>query len=140
MQKFLLIHIVSILLFAEVPAQVTGLWKSTDHVDNTEKSIVRIYESNGKYFGVVEKLLPAATVTHCAGCEGELKNKSIVGMVIIKDVTKKSNGGSNGKILDPKNGKFYDCDIELVSADKLKVTGYLGLPLLGKDMYWNRLK
>ena len=140
MDKLILIFLISCFIYTGGHTQVTGLWKSTDHIDNSEKSIVRIYESNGKYFGVVEKLLPAATVTHCTGCEGELKNKSIVGMVIIKDVIKKNNGGENGKILDPKNGKFYDCDIELITADKLKVTGYLGLPVLGKDMYWNRVK
>lgn len=121
-------------------AQVTGRWKSTDHVDQSEKSIVLIYEQGGKYFGKVEKLLPAATVTHCTGCEGDQKNKSIVGMVIMTDIAKKGNGGEGGKILDPKNGKWYSCNIELVSQDKLKVTGYLGFPMMGKVMYWNRVK
>ena len=121
-------------------AQVTGLWNSTDHIDDTERSVVEIYEQNGKYFGRVQKLLPAATVTHCTGCEGDQKNKSIVGMVIMSDIIKNGNKGADGKILDPTNGKWYSCDIELVSPDKLKVIGYLGFPMLGKTMYWNRDK
>jgi len=128
------------MLLAGLQAQVTGRWKSTDHVDQIEKSIVLVYEQGGKYFGKVEKLLPAATVTHCTGCEGDLKNASIVGMMIMSDISKKGNGGEGGKILDPSNGKWYSCNIELVSPDKLKVTGYLGFPLMGKAMYWNRVK
>lgn len=124
----------------QLAAQVTGLWRSTDHTDDVERSIVRIYEQNGKLFGLVEKLLPAAKVTHCTGCEGTQKNKSLEGMVIMKDITKNGKGGSGGKILDPSNGKYYDCNIELVAPDKLKVTGYVGFPLLGKDMYWTRDK
>lgn len=123
-----------------IDGQVTGQWKSTDHIDQTEKSIVLIYEANGKLYGKVEKLLPAATITHCAGCKGELKNKSLIGMVIMSDISKKGNEGTSGKILDPSNGKWYSCDIELASPDKLKVTGYLGLPMFGKTMYWNRVK
>ena len=127
-------------LLSDVGAQVTGLWKSTDHIDDTERSIVEIYEQNGKYFGRVQKLLPAATVTHCTGCEGNQKNKSLVGMIIISDITKNGDGGTDGKVLDPTNGKWYSCDIELVSPDQLKVIGYIGFPLLGKTMYWKRLK
>ena len=120
--------------------QVTGLWRSTDHIDDSEKSIVRIYESNGKIFGKIEKLLPAATITHCTGCEGELKNKPLTGMVIMTNLTKKNNAATGGKILDPATGKFYSCDIELVSPDKLKVTGYVGFSWMGKEMIWNRDK
>jgi uncharacterized protein (DUF2147 family) len=140
MKTLLLTPFVFFTFLINLPAQVTGLWKSTDHIDDTERSIVLIYEKNGKLFGRIEKLLPAATITQCTGCEGALKNKSLVGMIIISDLTKNGNEATGGKILDPSNGKWYSCEIELESPDKLKVTGYLGLPLLGKAMYWNRLK
>ena len=140
MKSLVFIFLYSIMANWGLHAQVTGLWKSTDHIDDSEKSIVRIYEANGKYYGTVEKLLPAATITHCTGCEGELKDKSIIGMIIMSDLIKNKNGGTDGKILDPTNGKLYDCDIELVSPDKLKVIGYVGFPFLGKTLYWNRAK
>jgi uncharacterized protein (DUF2147 family) len=140
MKSLILPLFISLAFLSVANAQVTGLWKSTDHIDDTERSIVRIYESNGMLYGRVEKLLPAATITHCIGCEGDLKNKSLTGMIIISDLKKNASGGSGGKILDPSNGKWYSCDIVLESKDKLKVTGYMGLPLLGKSMYWNRLK
>lgn len=137
---FTTLAILGLIYGGSVDAQITGLWKSTDHVDNAEKSIVKIYEMQGKYFGVVEKLLPAATITHCTGCEGDLKNKSIVGMIIMKDIQIKGENGKNGKILDPSNGKYYSCDIKLESKNTLKVTGYIGVSWLGKDMYWHRVE
>lgn len=140
MKNLLLILFISFVFLTVSDAQVTGLWKSTDHIDETERSVVLIYEKNGKLYGRIERLLPAATVTHCTGCEGDLKNKSLTGMVIITDLNKNGDAATGGKILDPSNGKWYSCDIELESADKLKVTGYIGLPLLGKAMYWNRVQ
>ncbi len=62
---------------ATMDAQVTGLWKSTDHIDDTERSIVNIYEINGKIYGKIEKLVRRRH--HHAirtGCDGELKNRS----------------------------------------------------------------
>ena len=140
MKNVLLIPFLHFVFLMTADAQVTGLWKSTDHIDETERSIVLIYEKNGKLYGRIEKLLPAATVTHCTGCEGDQKNKSLTGMVIISDLNKNGNAATGGKILDPSNGKWYSCDIELESPDKLKVTGYIGLPMLGKAMYWKRVK
>lgn len=131
---------ITLLAFSGVQAQITGLWKSTDHEDGTEKSIVRIFEKDGNYFGQVEKLLPAATITHCTGCEGEMKDKSIVGMIIMENIKKTKNGGEDGKILDPATGKYYSCDLELSGPDQLKVRGYVGLAMLGKTMYWKRVE
>ena len=140
MKSLLLILPFLLIGAVQINGQVTGMWKSTDHTDDTPRSIVEIYEKNGKYYGRVNKLLPAATVTHCTGCEGEQKNKSIVGMIILSDLVKKEKGGDDGKILDPTNGKWYSCDIELISPDKLKVTGYVGFSWMGKEMIWNRDK
>jgi len=121
-------------------AQIIGMWKTVDDEDGVEKSIVEIYEKNGKLQGRVDKLLPAATVTHCAECPGELKNKPLVGMEILVDLTKNETGGEDGEILDPKSGKWYTCYMELVSPDKLKLRGYIGIPTFGRTQYWYRVK
>ncbi len=140
MKHLIFTSLVFFTLMTCLDAQVTGMWKSTDHIDDTERSIVWIYELNGKLYGKIEKLLPAATITHCTGCEGDLKNKSLIGMTIISDLKRSGDKAIEGKILDPSNGKWYSCDIELESQDKLKVTGYIGFPMLGKEMYWKRVK
>ncbi|WP_334145336.1 DUF2147 domain-containing protein [Hyphomicrobium sp.] len=43
-----------------------------------------------------------------------------------------------GKIYDPKTGKTYSVALQLAESDKLKVTGYLGVKMLGKSFLWTR--
>ena len=44
-----------------------------------------------------------------------------------------------GHILDPNNGKTYKCKMELDDkGKKLKVRGYIGVPMLGRTQVWLR--
>jgi uncharacterized protein (DUF2147 family) len=140
MMKLFLITAMSVAGIVHADGQVTGMWKITDENSRVEKSIVEIFEKDNAYHGRVVKILPTSKRTHCDQCEGELKGKPLVGMVIISDLTKTPNGGVDGKILNPANGNTYSCYIELVGPDRLKLRGYLGYPMFGKTMYYNRMK
>ncbi|MFM7018308.1 DUF2147 domain-containing protein [Flavobacterium sp.] len=120
---------------------IVGKWKTIDDQTGKEKSIVEIFEKNGKIFGrVLEILDPVGKNKKCEQCEGEDKNKSIQGLVIIKGLIKEEEEYTDGKILDPKNGKLYKCSISLENKDKLKVRGYIGFSLIGRTQYWYRVK
>ena len=75
----------------------------------------------------------------CIKCSGEDKNKSILGLIVIKGLTKDGSEYNSGEILDPKNGKLYKCALSLESKDKLKIRGYIGFSLLGRTVYWYRV-
>jgi uncharacterized protein (DUF2147 family) len=117
-----------------------GIWKNVDDEDGREKSHIEVYEKNGKLYGKVIKLLPAATITKCDACTGDKKGKSIVGMDILWNLTKSGKIWDDGEILDPKNGKVYSAKIELDGKDKLKVRGYLGVSMFGRTQTWYRVK
>jgi uncharacterized protein (DUF2147 family) len=121
-------------------AQVTGLWQVADEKDGVVKSIVEIYEKDNTYYGRVKEVLKTSRRTHCENCTGDLKDKPLTGMIIMYDVKKSRSGGTDGKVLNPATGKMYSCNIDLVSEDKLKLRGYIGLPAFGKTMYWERLR
>lgn len=129
-----------ILFHVSLQAQLVGLWRTVGDIDKTEKSIIEIYEHEGKLFGKVIKLLPAATHTICEKCPGDLKGKPITGMVILRDLTQTNKGAENGRVLDPSSGKTYQCYIELEEADVLKLRGYIGSPAFGRTQYWYRVK
>ena len=130
-----------VMIFNAQSQTFIGKWKTIDDVTGQAKSIVEIYEKSGKIFGKVIDILDKEHKNNvCSNCSGEDKNKPILGLTIIKGLSKDGNVYSNGKILDPKNGNLYKCFIVLEEKDKLKVRGYIGISLLGRTQYWYRVK
>jgi len=120
---------------------VIGKWKTIDDETGKAKSIVEIYEKSGKIYGKVVDILEEENKKRvCTNCSGDDKNKPILGMTVIKGLSKKGSEYTDGKILDPKNGKLYKCFITLETKDKLKVRGYIGISLFGRTQYWYRVK
>jgi uncharacterized protein (DUF2147 family) len=123
----------SALLFFGITAQaqtVIGKWKTIDDETGQEKSIVEIYEKNGKIYGkIIELLSPPADDPDpvCSKCPSDdpRKGQKIKGMEIIKGLTKNGNEYSGGTVLKPDEGKVYKCKI-WVENGKLMVRGYWG--------------
>ncbi|SHM68777.1 DUF2147 domain-containing protein [Polaribacter sp. KT 15] len=119
---------------------IFGKWNSKNET-GTVDSVLEVYEKNGKaYAKVVEILNPARKNALCVDCEGEYKDKPILGLDILSGLEKDDDEWSGGQIIDPRNGKTYKCYIKLVNANKLKLRGYIGVSLFGKTAYWERAK
>ncbi|GAA4835644.1 DUF2147 domain-containing protein [Algivirga pacifica] len=116
------------LLFAVgVQAQspsILGKWKTIDDNTGEAKSIVEIFERDGKVYGKIVKLFNKSDNELCLECKGDKKNKPIVGLEIIEGLTADGKVYEGGTILDPANGKEYDCKI-WVEDGKLMVRGYI---------------
>lgn len=119
--------------------KVLGKWQTVDE-SGQAKSHVEMYMKDGKMFGRVVELLPAATTKVCINCPGDKNGKSLIGMDIIWNMGSVGEEWEGGQIVDPKNGKIYSCSISLEGSDKLKVRGYIGVSLLGRTQIWNRAK
>jgi uncharacterized protein (DUF2147 family) len=119
-----------------------GRWRTIDDATGKVKSIVAIWEEDGKLFGKVEQILdpkPDDPDPTCNKCEGELKDARVLGMRIMWDLKKSGDSWSGGKILDPDNGKTYKCRLALAEdGKKLLVRGYIGIALLGRTQTWIR--
>lgn len=120
---------------------VVGKWKTIDDNSGEAKSIVEIYEQDGKVYGkIIEIFNKEREDALCTECEGADKDTPIKGMVFIRDLEKDGDEYNGGKILDPETGTLYKCYIELEEANKLKVRGYIGFALIGRTQYWVRAK
>ncbi len=110
-------------------ASIVGKWKTIDDKTGDPKSIVQIYEKDGKYFGQIKELFrkpgedPDPVCDKCPD-DDPRKDQPTKGMIIIKDIVKTSSGYSGGTILDPKEGKIYTCKL-WPEDGKLKVRGYI---------------
>lgn len=135
-----LILLTFVLLTLNVFSQsITGKWKTIDDVSGEVKSIVEIYEKDGKYYGkVLEIFNKARRDAKCDKCSGSRKDQAVLGLEIITTLKKEGDEYTGGKILDPETGKEYKCSISLETKNKLKVRGYIGLSFIGRTQYWHR--
>ncbi|MFN4027119.1 MULTISPECIES: DUF2147 domain-containing protein [Flavobacterium] len=120
---------------------ILGKWTTIDDETGNKKAVVEVFEEQGKFFGkIIEILEPEKRKQKCTKCEGADKDKPILGLTIIKGLTKNGTSYEGGAITDPKNGKTYRCKISLEGKDKLIVRGYLGISLFGRSQTWIRQK
>jgi uncharacterized protein (DUF2147 family) len=118
-----------------------GYWKTIDDETNKPKSIVQIYEVDGKVHAKIVKLFRGPDEEqdpYCDKCKGDKKDKRIIGMEMMWGLEQDDNEWEGGKILDPKNGKEYSCYISLEDENTLKVRGFVGFSLIGRTQYWYR--
>jgi len=126
----------------DVPIRLSpvGRWRTVDDKTGKPRSIVRIWEENGKFFGRVEQSLnPERAGRRCDKCTDERKDQLIVGMTIIRNLRQDGDEYSGGDIVDPDNGKIYRCKLSLKEhGNILSVRGYLGASLFGRTQTWKR--
>lgn len=138
--KLILSIVVFFIFQVSFSQTIFGKWKTVDDETGMENGIVEIYEKAGKVYGrIIEILEKEKKHFKCEMCEGEDKNKSVLGLVIIKGLKKKGDFYEGGKVTDPKNGKSYHCKMNLEGKDKLIVRGYIGISLFGRSQTWFRI-
>src|SRR5262245_58524968 len=92
-----------------------GRWKSVDEKTGKVVSHVEIYEQGGKLFGKITGLTEPNKANGepktCSACKGADKDKPIVGLVIIRDLSPGDKSYKGGTILDPDDGKVYKAEV-----------------------------
>jgi len=120
-----------IILCSALSAQsITGLWKTIDDETGKPRSIVKIEERDGKYYGNIIKLFRSPEEDQdpvCKECHGKKKDQRIIGMEIITDMIYKKDDlvFEGGEILDPESGNVYDCRLWVGDDGNLRVRGYV---------------
>jgi uncharacterized protein (DUF2147 family) len=116
-----------------------GTWKTIDDNTGQPKALVQISDNGGELTGKIVKLFARPDAV-CDKCEGEKKDKPIVGMTILWGLKKDGDDlWKDGKILDPKEGKIYSSKAKLADGgSKLEVRGFVGVSLLGRTQTWVR--
>jgi uncharacterized protein (DUF2147 family) len=119
------------------PASPIGFWKGQD-------ATFEMFESGGKLSARIVALSEPKTAegkekTDIYNPDPKKRNHPIIGLVFISGFTKKSDTRwENGTVYDPRSGKTYSCFMELQGPDKIKVRGYIGTALMGRNYIWNR--
>ena len=130
--------LLSLFLLLQTPS-VEGTWVNIDDETGVAKSEIELYVEQGKLYGrVLRLLLPEDQGKKCVNCKGSDKNKPIEGLLIVRGLSRDDADWTDGKIMDPANGKSYDCTIRLEDPNTLNVRGFLGFSFLGRTQVWKR--
>lgn len=100
---------------------------------------VQVTKQGGKYIGTL-------VWTSIEGAKDEknpdaaLKSRTLKGTVILKDMVYADGMWKNGTIYDPESGNTYKATIRLKPNGDLTLRGYIGVPALGRNSTWTRVR
>lgn len=132
---------------AQNPAdRILGVYKVVGETTN-ELSKVKIYRSGDTYEGKIiwlEHALDAAGNPRLDALNPNpsLRNVRADNIVIVRGLRydSKKDRWVGGTIYNPVDGKVYDVLAEFESPKVLRVRGYMGKPVLGKNYMWDKLE
>lgn len=124
---------------------ITGSWQQIDDKTGAPKAIIQIRkEANNTYTGKITKITPRPGYTpreFCNNCPAPYTNNAILGMDILKGVSKinDSNNYDKGRIIDPLSGKTYSTKIKVnETGNRLTLRAFMGVSTLGRSQTWIR--
>ncbi len=133
-----------VLAQAAVAADVSpaGRWVSIDDKDGKPRSVIEIADVASALQAKVGRIYdrPGDNPGHlCKKCDGDLKDKPVLGMTIMTRLKHDGDIWDGGTILDPDSGNTYSAKLRLIDGgQKLEVRGYLGISLFGRSQTWVR--
>lgn len=119
-------------------ASPIGFWKGAD-------ATFEMFESEGKLSAKIVALRDPKTSegkekTDIHNPDPTKRKHPIIGLVFISGFAKTSDTRwENGIVYDPKTGKTYSCLMDLQGPDTIKVRGFVGIALFGRDYIWTRV-
>ncbi|MDA1345312.1 MAG: DUF2147 domain-containing protein [Bacteroidetes bacterium] len=118
---------------------ITGKGVTIDDETGKEKSEVTVFIKQNRLYARIDRLLLEEDQgKRCTECKDDKQGQPIEGMLIINGLEPDGDSWSDGEILDPANGKYYDCTLKLEDKNTLLVRGYIGFSFIGRTQQWKR--
>ncbi|MBN2689482.1 MAG: DUF2147 domain-containing protein [Gammaproteobacteria bacterium] len=148
MKKILLIILATfpiLVLAKSLTLSQVNCWQTVSDKNGKVTSIVKTWQHDHFFYGKIIKTFKVKGLPYtnrCTLCKGFKHNKPVKGLLIIWQGHKDSPfAWSNLRILDPRTGDIYKAKATLQSnGQKLRVRGYIGIPLFGRTQVWLKTK
>lgn len=99
---------------------------------------ILIYKQGDHYFGKISWAKTPGK-KDVKNPDASLRNKDLLGQVILKNFKFTGESWEKGTIYDPHSGKTYDCILKLRDQNKtLDIRGFVGVSLFGRTSTWTR--
>ena len=132
--SFIPLFLLSVSLLASSNADaLLGEWLSQE-----KDGKIVIFKQGDQYFGKISwGKIPGKKDTK--NPDEKLRNKDLVGAVILKNFKFTGSSWENGTIYDPNSGKTYDCILKIRDGNKtLDIRGFVGAAMFGRTSTWTR--
>jgi uncharacterized protein (DUF2147 family) len=132
--SFIPLFLLSVSLLASSNADaILGEWLSQE-----KDGKIVIFKQGDQYFGKISwGKIPGKKDTK--NPDEKLRNKDLVGAVILKNFKFTGSSWENGTIYDPNSGKTYDCILKIRDGNKtLDIRGFVGTAMFGRTSTWTR--
>lgn len=118
---------------------ILGEWYTTER-----DAKIEIYKEGNTYAGKIVWLEQPTEngkpVLDANNADKSKRNQPILGIKLIEGFKYKNGTWEEGKIYDPRNGKYYSSVIKKKSADVLEVRGFVGFSMIGRTVEWYKAK
>ncbi len=123
--------------------QIVGRWISADN-----NMAVEIYKAGKFYEAKViwvdnssDKSISMNSGYDIRNPDETLRKRKIIGLVVMNSLiyNKQNNDWEEGQIYDPHSGKYWNAKASLTKNGLLRVRGYWGYQLLGKDIFFRKM-
>jgi uncharacterized protein (DUF2147 family) len=129
------VRAISLNLFAQAkPDDIVGNWMTAD-----KTTIVQIMKSGNNYIGKLIWSKQKNRKDHLNPDEAKKEKYLLNSLILTKFEHDGDQSYTNGEIYDPNSGKTYDSNLTLVSKNRLKVQGYVGITMFGRSSEWTRV-
>jgi uncharacterized protein (DUF2147 family) len=132
--SFIPLFLLSVSLLASANADaILGEWLAQE-----KDGKIVIFKQGDQYFGKISwGKIPGKKDTK--NPDEKLRNKDLVGAVILKNFKFTGSSWENGTIYDPNSGKTYDCILKIRDGNKtLDIRGFVGAAMFGRTSTWTR--
>lgn len=109
-----------------------GRWITISDKTHDRSGVVELFDRGGKVYGKVIKIFPGSgrdPAERCVKCEGNFKDKPVVGLTFLWGMMPQGNGRwGGGQLLDPHTGEIYRGTMTLIDGGRqLQLRGYWGI-------------
>jgi hypothetical protein len=118
------------------PDSILGEWCTQKEENRAPGRVNFVRAKDGTYTGIFSWSSEPRKDIH--NKDPKLRDRSLVGIVLMWNLRYDDGEYVDGYVYNPEDGGTYRMKAEVLSAESLKLRGYIGISLFGQTKTWTR--
>lgn len=114
-------------------SQIEGRWLTED-----KSGVIEITKVGELFQGQVVGGEKQGDGLDAKNPDPSLRTRELMGMVILKNLKKDDDEFVGGEVYDPNSGNTYKAKARIMDDGRLKLKGFVGISLFGRNEIWTR--